>query len=100
MFLTFFVFNPRDLYYRGYFIIITITHLHNTKQSEDTKDCRKKFPGLPITKAVFQDFSGPGNLTKKTPVLLRTFQEAREPCIIRTLLTLLTDTVKMALSVT
>jgi len=45
------------------------------KKSRTFQDLSLKFPGLSRTKAIFQDFPGPGKFTKKS----RTFQEAWEP---------------------
>jgi len=44
--------------------------------SRTFQDLKLQFPGLSMTKVIFQDFPGPEILKKKS----RTFPEAWEPC--------------------
>jgi len=59
---------------------ISVVHSFQGYFSRTFQDLKLQFPGLFRTKAIFQDFPGPGILKKK-PGLSMTFQEAWEPCI-------------------
>ena len=51
--------------------LVHLPHHHSLENSTTFQDLALKFPGLPRTKPIFQDFPGPGNCTPKNPGLSR-----------------------------